>query len=1331
MRTGWWSVPGKPLVILVDFTPFIDQKDAIFSYFWEEYNLDSLTGHWDYIEPALFGYAAGKVIEHFTGFFGSPQDRILTHFHQWLSGTGLLYLKANCPEFGHIFTCHGTVLGRAMAENGENLALEMPRIDPEAKSQELLVRAKHSLESVVARKADIFTTVSPATATECRYLLGKEPDLITPNGIDMDVIRGESGSEPGNGVRERLLRVAEAVFGEPVDNDPALIATSGRYEYHNKGLDLLIETLAQLKQDGEMERPAIVFFLVPSEQHGPKNRVLMNLEEEESSRKLPSGISSRYVTHYLVDSDHDILIRKLDELGFDNRKDQKIKIVFVPAYLDGADGIFNMPYYRILSAFDLTLFPSKYEPWGYTPMESLALKIPTLTTDRTGFGQWVADHYKREHPAVRILPVSDQTESASVRQITSFIKEVLSLNPAEKEVLEDNAASVVGTVLWDHQIQYYVQAYEKALDMIEIRPAESGDFLTGSPSEFYTPIEPQINEPTWTRMIVRSSVPESLARLMDLSKNIWWSWNVQAQELFRSIDPRLWKRTKGNPVEVLQQVNYARLNELENDSGFRERMNAVLADFEQYIREKKDDRKEDPIAYFSMEYGLHASLQLYSGGLGVLAGDYLKQASDDKVHMVAIGLLYRYGYFTQRISPGGQQIASYNLQNFNNSAAMPVRDEQGKWRTVSIAFPGRTVIARIWKVAVGRTDLYLLDTDFEDNEEKDRTLTHHLYGGDLEHRLKQEILLGIGGIRTLNTLGINPVIYHLNEGHAAFVGLERLYQLIRDYNLSYSQAREVVRASSLFTTHTPVPAGHDVFPEDLMRIYLGHMTSRLKINWPHFMFLGSGMKDSPKHSFSMSVLASRLSNEINGVSMLHGKVSQKMFADLFPGYLAEENHISFVTNGVHYPTWTDEEWRSRLETEEDRGFPDFNRIDEMSDEEIWTIRRKLKQRLYQLILDRIEAKSSSDYESPTYMLEVKRKLNPDSLTVGFARRFATYKRAGLLFRDPERLDRIVNHPERPVTFIFSGKAHPHDEPGQQLIRELVQLSKQPRFVGKILFLENYDMDLASYLVSGVDVWLNTPTRPLEASGTSGQKVVMNGGLHFSVLDGWWVEGYKPGAGWALSIDRTYMDQELQNELDVDNIYSLFEGEITRAFYERDGEKLPGQWIDFIRKSMKEVAPQFTSHRMIHDYMDRFYNPLKERSLAFREDRFAEARYFASWKKEMQAAWKSLRIVEYESIDVSEGEIVAGRQYTRKLVLDLGSIPVEHVGVELVVSEENGGTREATFHIDYELVGTEGRVATYELAYTPVIPGTFDISTRIYIKNDKWAHRSRLPMVHWV
>ena len=626
-----------------------------------------------------------------------------------------------------------------------------------------------------------------------------------------------------------------------------------------------------------------------------------------------------------------------------------------------------------------------------------------------------------------------------------------------------------------------------------------------------------VNTPNWKEVTVKSRIPAELEKLSEISRNIWWAWNFEATELFRDLDPELWKECGQNPVLLLERMSYEKLEALAKDKVILRRMNDVYTKFRDYMDVKPDENRPS-VAYFSMEYGLSSVLKIYSGGLGVLAGDYLKEASDSNVDLCAVGFLYRYGYFTQTLSMDGQQIANYEAQNFGQLPIDRVMDANGQPLVVDVPYLDYYVHANVWRVNVGRISLYLLDTDNEMNSEFDRPITHQLYGGDWENRLKQEILLGIGGILTLKALGIKKDVYHCNEGHAALINVQRICDYVAT-GLTFDQSIELVRASSLYTVHTPVPAGHDYFDEGLFGKYMGGYPARMGISWDDLMDLGRNNPGDKGERFCMSVFACNTSQEVNGVSWLHGKVSQEMFSTIWKGYFPEEIHVGYVTNGVHFPTWSATEWKELYFKyfNENFWFDQSNpkiweAIYNVPDEEIWKTRMTMKNKLVDYIRKSFRDTWLKNQGDPSRIVSLMDKINPNALLIGFGRRFATYKRAHLLFTDLERLSKIVNNPDYPVQFLFTGKAHPHDGAGQGLIKRIIEISRRPEFLGKIIFLENYDMQLARRLVSGVDIWLNTPTRPLEASGTSGEKALMNGVVNFSVLDGWWLEGYREGAG---------------------------------------------------------------------------------------------------------------------------------------------------------------------------------------------------------------------------
>lgn len=902
--------------------------------------------------------------------------------------------------------------------------------------------------------------------------------------------------------------------------------------------------------------------------------------------------------------------------------------------------------------------------------------------------------------------------------------------------MKENARQVSTIALWEKQLKYYKKAYAIALEKLV---GNLGKFQLIKEENITCRTDQLRSVPSWSPVTIQKQLPQRLNFLEVLSRNLWWSWNQNARKVFSGIDHNLWREVEKNPIVLLDKIPYNKYIALEKNKTFLEQLDKVEASFNHYMK-SRETLTGPRVAYFSMEYGLDWTLKIYSGGLGILAGDYLKESSDKGVPITGVGLLYRYGYFRQVLSAQGDQVSEREIVDLQKIPAVPVRDGHDNWITISIAFPGRNIYARIWRVDVGRTPLYLLDTDFEDNLAEDRGITHQLYGGDWENRLKQELLLGVGGIRALRALGIEADVYHCNEGHAAFIGMERLREYVVNENLSFEEAREVVRSSSLFTTHTPVPAGHDAFTEEMLRPYFSHYPDRLKTSWETLMALGKSDVCNPNEKFSMSFLAANLSQEINGVSKLHGQVSREILNPLWPAYLPQESHVDYVTNGVHYQTWTAPEWKeihSRV-FGQDFGTHHYNKdcflgILNVQDAEIWSVRNTLRKKLIdRLVLALTQTQNAPEFYSPREVVAIRAALNKDILTIGFARRFATYKRAHLLFTNLDRLDALVNDPKRPVQFLFSGKAHPHDKAGQDLIKRIIEISRMPRFLGKILFLPNYNMELAKRLIQGVDVWMNTPTRPLEASGTSGEKAVMNGVMHFSVLDGWWVEGYRKGAGWALSEERTYENQDYQDELDAATIYNMLEHEIVPMFYKRNHEGVPVEWVQHIKNTVAYIAGNFTTNRMMEDYEEKFYKPLQKRHTDMVAGNFNQAREMAYWKRKMEREWSSLEVISYSHPNDSKDILVLGGESESRVRLYLGALSTDDIRVEMVITAKG---KDGKIVIDeivpYRLEEGSNGEASYVCKLVPQTAGSYLIASRIYAYNSKLPHRQDFALVKWL
>ena len=828
------------------------------------------------------------------------------------------------------------------------------------------------------------------------------------------------------------------------------------------------------------------------------------------------------------------------------------------------------------------------------------------------------------------------------------------------------------------------------------------------------------NAPQWKELTVKSSLPEQLKCLDEIAHNMWWVWNYEARDLFRDLDPELYHEVKHNPVMLLERLSFARKEEIVKDKALMKRVKMVYDLFRKYM-DVKPDSKRPSVAYFCMEYGIHSALKIYSGGLGMLAGDYVKEASDSNVDMCAVGFLYRFGYFTQSLSMDGQQIANYEAQNFNSLPIERQFDKDGNPMVVDVPYNNYQVHAYVWRVNVGRVKLYLLDTDNDMNSDFDKPITHSLYGGDWENRLKQEILLGIGGMLLLKKLGIKKDIYHCNEGHAALCNLQRLCDYI-DEGLTFNQAMELVRASSLYTVHTPVPAGHDYFDEGLFGKYMGGYPAKLGITWDEFIGMGRTNPDDHGERFCMSTFACNTCQEVNGVSMLHGWVSQKMFAPIWAGYYPEENHVGYVTNGVHFPTWCATEWRQVYSKYFDEKHMSDQSNEEIwhgiyncPDEEVWATRMALKQKLFDYIKEQFRETWLKNQGDPSRVVNLLEKMNPNALVIGFCRRFATYKRAHLLFTDEARLAKIVNDPEHPVIFLFAGKAHPADGAGQGLIKR---------------FLEDYDFLLARRLVSGVDIWMNTPTRPLEASGTSGEKAEMNGVVNLSVKDGWWLEGYREGAGWALTEKRTYQNQGYQDQLDAATIYGLLENEIIPLYYNKDKKGISKEWIKVVKNSIAQIAPHYTMKRQLDDYYEKFYNKEAKRFKEISKDNCKLAKEIALWKETVAERWDAINVVSSEWT-YPAGGIETSQKYTLRYVINEqgldDAVALEKVNV---YTDKNG--EERIYSIEpLKMVKKEGNNYTFEAELAPKQAGQYKSAVRMYPKNKNLPHRQDFCYLKWL
>lgn len=823
-------------------------------------------------------------------------------------------------------------------------------------------------------------------------------------------------------------------------------------------------------------------------------------------------------------------------------------------------------------------------------------------------------------------------------------------------------------------------------------------------------------------------LPQPLERLQDLANNVRWSWDQDTIALFRRLDPELWEAAYHNPISMLGRMNQDRLQQAAADPSFMTNFQKATADFDAYMaskdtwysKHKHAEADSDPIiAYFSMEFGLTECLQTYSGGLGILSGDHLKSASDLGLPLVGVGLLYQEGYFQQYLTADGYQQEIYPINDFANLPITPVKNADGSLLKVNVPLPGRTLYIQVWKVQVGRVPLFLLDTNIPENQrDEDRNITDRLYGGDRRQRIRQEIVLGIGGIRALEAMNLRPAVCHMNEGHSAFLALERIRLMMAEMKISFTQALEVTRASNLFTTHTPVPAGLERFGYDLIDEHFSDYWGQLGLTRDQFHDLGRERIDT-YDLFSMAVLAIRLASDANGVAELHGDVSRGMWQWMFPNVPTHEIPIESITNGIHVQTWVSREMATLFDryldptwrVEEDNAAL-WEKAERIPDAEFWRTHERRRERLVAFTRRRMHDQLARRGATQRDIEATSELLNPDALTIGFARRFATYKRATLIFRDVDRLKKLVNDPDRPVQFIFAGKAHPHDEEGKAFIRRIITLARDPELRNRIVFLENYDMLVARYLVQGVDVWLNNPRRPKEASGTSGMKVIYNGGLNFSTLDGWWAEAYSPEVGWGIGAGEEYSERagEAQDAIESEALYNVMEQDIVPLFYDRGRDALPRHWIKKVKASMKKLAPFFNTRRMVREYAEKYYIPEFERAYQMTHPDLKQGLAFAAWRGGLEQKWSGVKVLK---VDVPASTLKVGQQVDVKAAVSLGQLKPADVKVQLYYGPLNtqGEIEEGTA-IDMTHVSTNGSEETYTAKIGYDNSGNRGVSVRV-------------------
>ncbi|GAB7140426.1 hypothetical protein RsTz2092_03740 [Deferribacterales bacterium RsTz2092] len=1276
-RFGRWNIPGEPKVILVQFRGKYNNDQILFGL-WNDFGVDSLSGGWDYLEPVMFSTACGEVIAAAYREMRRENDELkaIAHAHEWMCGAGLLYLKKNLPDVATVFTTHATMLGRSLAGSGFDIYKQMAQVNPKQEASNHNITAKCSMESTSAKIADCFTTVGKITADESTLFLGRTPDVLTLNGLDMRVIDNYSiaRNEPEK-YRAIVLNAASKLLREEMPTDTRIFVTSGRYEFHNKGVDLFLDSLAELNKSLSGSNTKV---LVICSVMGGHNGVNPDAISGDGS-KFPEYGGNWLTSHYLQNQPSDHILNACKRLGLDNKSENNVKFIFVPAMLDGNDGFLNLSYYNLLAASDLGVFPSWYEPWGYTPEESIAYSVPTVTTDLAGFGIWVREAGSDDKRGVHIISRKQTADEEVLRSLVQVLKEYSLIDFNELTARRKIAHDIAQNCSWEQFFPYYISAYGFALDKAADRTM--------------TPEETKSSHHVWASNVERphlrsfnavADLPSKVSRLRELAYNLWWTWNPACWDLFSDLNREMWEKSRHNPVAVIKHTSAQRYEVMARDSVYMRLYRDTMEEFDKYmsipIKSYDPLTANNPLAYFSTEYGIHESLAIYSGGLGVLSGDHLKSASDLAAPLVALGLFYRNGYFRQQIDKSGRQVAVYPENDFNMLPATLVKDEKGNPIKISIQLPGRMLYAQAWMLTVGRIQLYLLDSDIPDNTSNDRYVTARLYEADRDFRIRQEMLLGMGGVKLLRVLGIRPSGYHMNEGHSAFMTIERIIHLMQNDGMSYEAAGEYVRSDTIFTTHTPIDAGNEVFTLDKVAQYFSGYAQQMGISWQRFLNMGR-FEGNDRHVFEMTVLALKYSFKANGVSALHGHVSRQMWQHGFPRISATEVPIASVTNGIHVDSYAGPQMRKLLHRELGEGWssntPDsdvWNKIDAIPDERIWTAKQAQKAHLLDTIkvgLPAIFKKYSISYDMEKRMLA---GLDPNALVICFARRFAPYKRANLLFADPERLLRIIGDNSKPVIFVFAGKAHPADTQGADILQNVIQHMLNPSFAGKVYFVENYDLQVSRDLTQGCNVWLNTPRRPYEASGTSGQKVPVNGGLNLSISDGWWVEGYNGTNGWTIGpvVGVNEIVQEQNDYNDASSLYDLLEDQLIPLYFNRSTDGLPHGWIEYMKNSMKTLTAEYSSTRMVSDYMRDYYIPAANRKYEVRASDKLLAKRIAEWKSGVVGRFSSVNIAEMLISDVeSEADMHIGQEISLRVTINPGDMRPDELLVQLVVGIGNG------------------------------------------------------------
>jgi phosphorylase/glycogen(starch) synthase len=1343
-KAGYWDTEGSPQVILIAPQQNRYDTDDLFYRFWASYGVDSLASNYEYIEPVLFSTLCGEVIQHISEEILATKTKAIAHFHEWMCGAGILYLKLNTSNIPTVFTTHATVLGRSLVGNYKDIYCLPDTFDPDIEAKNYGVYAKHSMERACAREASCFTTVSSITAEEAYIMLAKYPDKTVLNGLNIEKIQARDLTRKIEikTIRQKLLDIARRVTNENFPDDSLLWMTAGRYEFHNKGFDTLLKSLAQLDDKLAESSPKIVTFFLAAANHRTKQDSL--LDDENTAPRNGQSNALGIATHRVYDPYNDPILKLSRELGFTKDK-KKIHIVYSDCYLDGGDGVFDLPYEHIMAACDLSIFASIYEPWGYTPLESIAYGTPTITTDLAGFGAWVKNLQEDHDNAVFVLEARNKDQATMVADLRDRLGVEAHQPPQLKEEARKKTERLAQLADWKYFYQDYVDAYNQAIEFNEVYYAKFGI----EDEQYVTSIHDVCSStPKFRSFQFECELPNQLIGLRDLAYNVWWSWNNHnVTQLFQEIDPNLWEKAQHNPVKMLNMVSNSALSKKVADTNYMHKYKQVISLFNNYCNTKLKQsfcdysviNADHPVAYFCLEYGIDKTIPIYSGGLGILAGDYLKEMSDLDIPFLAVGLFYKQGYFVQGINLQGEQVANYPTENPNQLPMHQMCDASGKPILVYLEILERKLFVAVWEVKIGRNSLYLLDTDVPENNADDRQLTSRLYGGSREYRFLQEMVLGMAGARFIvENLKITPSVYHLNEGHSGLLLLIRL-KLLLNQGLEMQEAFELVRASSVFTTHTSVPAGNEIFAEELICKYMEKPMKLLGQPLKNLLDLATAPGDTSK-AFSMTPLALNFTCGANAVSHLHKKVACKMWQGLWPGFLENEIPIKGITNGVHIQTWIGpmvkllydnyltENW---LSSQSDKAV--WERIESIPDGNVWESHQVQKTKLLELVQKRVANEYILRDEEETLINSALRALTKDTLVIGFARRFATYKRHDLILLNKERIAKLLTNEKRPVVLLFAGKAHPADGLGQKLVAQTIELLRDPVYQGRIIFLQNYDMDLAKALVQGADVWLNTPIIEYEACGTSGMKAAINGALNCSIKDGWWAEAYsdKPEAGWAIK-DFDSPDPTRRNEMENNFLLNTLENEIIPMYYAKDNLGLSQQWIAKMKAAMSYVAYQFGTYRMVKDYFEELYNPAAKRSAMLIQNNYTDLKVLAEWKTNIAARFNTVKIKTVLINGIKDNKIRPDGKIQVKVLLFSGKLSSQELQVQLVLTKNDNATLiDAPLIIPLNLSDKrESGILNYTAEYTVEDTGFYSYGIRVYPHHKLLPYHQDAELVLW-